>query len=220
MQGTLLLPETAVPLKPAAYRTLYLSCSFWSAVCIVWRARRVRSAGAGVRAPELRRGGVPPLGGVDVSAALGGHRLRPPPAPVRARPRAPPRRRGVLLRLPLRSLHRVHRAYQVHTCLVALRGLLFLSAWFCQFSSSIKLVLSACLLRGMESSAVSMGALFSYLKCVDQIGVVSHWINGCCRVFPCGVNTNDQVDSADLCQWSSSMQYWASSVNALVTLEQ
>jgi len=99
------LPETAVPLKPA--------------VCIVWRARRVRAAGAGVRAPELRRRGVPPLGGVDVSASPGGHRLRPPPAPVRTRPRAPPRSRGVLLRLPLRSLHRVYRAYQVHTCLVA-----------------------------------------------------------------------------------------------------
>lgn len=69
--------------------------------------------GAGVRAPELRRRRVPPFRGVDLAAAPGGHWLRPPPAPVRARPRAPSRRRGVLLRLPLRCLHRVHRSHQV-----------------------------------------------------------------------------------------------------------
>jgi hypothetical protein len=65
--------------------------------------------GAGVHAPELWRSGVTPLGDIDISAAPSGHRLRPPPAPVRARPRAPPRRCGVLLRLPFRSLHQVHR---------------------------------------------------------------------------------------------------------------
>ena len=47
----------------------------------------------------------------------------------------------------------------IRCTLVLLRGIQFLSAWFCQFSSSVKLVLSAFLLKGMEPSTVNMGAL-------------------------------------------------------------
>ncbi|KAF8718508.1 hypothetical protein HU200_025279 [Digitaria exilis] len=61
--------------EPYTIAALFSLASFSRTLCL-------GAAGAGVRAPELRRRRVPPVGAVYVAAAPGGYRLRPPLAPL------------------------------------------------------------------------------------------------------------------------------------------